>query len=154
MKTTLMQKSDAVAFLKEHDLGTLATLSSEGIPRARTVYYTCDDSLSVYFLTLANTRKVSDIRSNSHAAFVVTDPEKSQTIQIEGVFEEMTDTATFGPVISNLTARLFPEGKEPAPITHMDSAKPLLFKLIPTWIRFGDFVETQGSNEVFSSVEL
>jgi len=148
-----MQKSDAVAFLKAHSHGSLATVSVEGTPRVRTLYYACDDALSVYFLTLANTRKVNDIHSNPHAAFVVTDLEGNQTLQIEGVFEEITDTATFGPVLSDLTARLFPKGEPSAPITHMDSAMPLLFKLVPTWVRFGDFSEAYGSNEVFSNVE-
>jgi len=152
MKTSTMQKSDAVAFLKKNSYGNLATVSADGMPRVRTIYYACDDSLSVYFLTLANTRKVTDIHSNPHAAFVVTDAEKSQTLQIEGVFEEITDTATFGPILSDLTARLFPEGKESAPVAHMNPARPLFFRLVPTWVRFGDFTETKGSEEVFSNV--
>jgi len=147
-----MQRSDALTFLKAHSCGSLATVSAEGTPRVRTLYYSCDDSLSVYLLTLANTRKVSDMHSHPQAAFVVTDTEKNQTLQIEGVFEEITDTATFGPMLSELTSRLFPEGKPSAPITHMDAAKPLLFKLVPTWIRFGDFSETNASKEAFSSV--
>ncbi len=154
MKPSSMQRTDALAFLKNHSLGTLATLSTEGTPRARVLYYACDESLSLYFLTLANTRKVADIRANPKAAFVVTDAEKNQTLQIEGVFEEITDTATFGPILSELSGRLFPEESQAAPITHMDSAKPVFFKLVPTWIRFGDFVEANGSAEAFSEVEL
>lgn len=153
MKTSPMQRSDAVAFLKQHVLASLATISPEGTPRVRTVYYDCDDSLSLYFLTLENTRKVSDIRANPHAAFVVTDSEESQTLQMEGMFEEITETAAFGPALSKLSSFLYPEGKAAAPVTHMDPAKPRMFKFVPNWVRFGDFTEATGSDEAFCIVE-
>lgn len=147
-----MQRSDALAFLRSHSLGSLATISPEGMPRVRAVYYACDESLSVYFLTLENTRKVADIHADPHAAFTVTDASANQTIQIEGVFEEITDTATFGPILSELTARLFPEGQPAAPITHMDKAKPVFFKLVSSWVRFGDFSESSVSEKAFTVV--
>lgn len=153
MNTITPQKTAAYNFLTAHAYGSLATLSQDGNPRVRTVYYACDESLSIYFLTLENTRKVADIRANPAAAFVVTDADKNSTMQLEGMFEEITDTTTFGPILSNLTARLFPNHALSAPITHMDSAKPVCFKLVPTWIRYGDFLQGSSSEEVFTIVD-
>lgn len=151
---TSIQKEAASSFLNAHSVGTLATLSPEGNPRARTIYYASDDAFNIYFLSLASTRKVSDIRANPTAAFVVSGEDKAYTLQIEGTFIEMTDTATFGPIITELTAHLYPANGPEAPITHLDNAKPVFFKLSPSWIRWGDFSKGHGNEEVFTEIEL
>lgn len=152
MKDSTDTKEEALAFLKAHSLATLATVSPDGHPRARLIYYVCDDSLNLYFLSLGNTRKVSDIRANPKAAIVVSGDDKTHTLQIEGVFEEMTDTATFGPVITELSRNLFPENAPEAPITHMDKGKPVFFKFVPTWIRWGNFTLGNSNAEVFVEI--
>ncbi len=151
---TSIQKEAVLSFLKAHTIATLATVSPEGTPRARTIYYASDDAFNIYFLSLASTRKVSDIRANPTAAFVVSGDDKMHTLQIEGIFVEMTDTATFGPIITELTAHLYPANGPEAPITHLDNAKPVFFKLSPTWIRWGDFLKGHGNGEVFTEIEL
>jgi general stress protein 26 len=145
-------RADALSFLTSNSIGALATISSENNPRVRLVYYATDSDFSIYFLSLENTRKTSDIRSNEKAAFVVSSPDSHHTLQIEGVFEEMTDTATFGPVIANLTSHLFPKGEDSAPLTHLDTAKPVFFKLAPRWIRWGDFTKGTKSDDVFTEL--
>ncbi|MEO6536376.1 MAG: pyridoxamine 5'-phosphate oxidase family protein [Candidatus Paceibacterota bacterium] len=143
------QREAALSFLTSNSIGALATVSTEGTPRVRLVYYATDPDFSIYFLSLENTRKTIDIRSNTKAAFVVSSNDSHHTLQIEGLFEEMTDTATFGPVIDSLTKHLFPENDISAPITHLDKSKPVFFKLSPTWIRWGDFSKGTTSEEVF-----
>lgn len=145
-------KQEALAFLKSHSLATLATVSPEGQPRARLVYYASDDAFNVYFLSLANTRKVTDIRTNPKAALVVASGDKEHTLQIEGEFVEMTDTATFGPMITELSRNLYPEAGPSAPITHMDKARPVFFKLAPTWIRWNDFTLGDGNSRIFTEI--
>ncbi|HEY4488965.1 MAG TPA: pyridoxamine 5'-phosphate oxidase family protein [Candidatus Paceibacterota bacterium] len=153
-KTDAEMKEIALNYLKTNELGALATKSPEGKPRVRQVYYACTDDFSVYFLSLANTRKVSDIRANEEAAFVVTGSDKRHALQIEGVFEEITDTATFGPIITSLTSHLYPEGEPTAPVAHLDNAKPVCFKLKPTWVRYADFDAGLGSTSVFTEISL
>ncbi|HEY4489072.1 MAG TPA: pyridoxamine 5'-phosphate oxidase family protein [Candidatus Paceibacterota bacterium] len=153
-KTDAEMKEIALNYLKTNELGALATMSPEGKPRVRQLYYACTDDFSLYFLSLANTRKVADMRTNTEAAFVVTGPNKRRALQIEGVFEEITDTATFGPIITSLTAHLYPEGELAAPIAHLDNAKPVCFKLKPTWVRYADFDAGYGSENVFSEISL
>jgi len=150
--TNSTPKDEALTFLKAHSLATLATISPEGNPHARIVYYASDDAFNVYFLSLANTRKVADIRVNPKAAVVISDDDKQHMLQIEGVFEEMTDTATFGPIITKLSQNLFPEDGPEAPVTHMDKAKPVFFKLAPTWVRWSNFTLGRSSAEVFAEI--
>lgn len=143
-------RTDALTFLKAHDLGALATVAENGDPRVRLLYYVTDDACNLYFMTLAHTRKSTEIRTDGRAAFTVASDDASHTLQIEGVFEEMTDTATFGPVLVELTKHLFPDDHAPAPITKFGTDTPVLFKLKPTWIRWADFTKEPG--EVFSEI--
>jgi general stress protein 26 len=149
MTDTDPQKA-AYAFLTQNSIGALATKSPDGNPRVRLVYYASDDSFSIYFLSLANTRKVADIHADPAAAFVVASSDTHHTLQMEGAFEEMTDTVTFGPVLSELTKHLFPKGEISAPITHLDAAHPVFFKFTPTWIQWSDFtLGTESKDVVF-----
>jgi hypothetical protein len=140
MQNETTPKDQILAFLESHELGALATTSPEGEAHVRLVYYANDPVGNLYFLSLANTRKVADIRANTKAAFVVVSDDKEHTLQIEGNFEEITDTATFGPIIVT-------------PVTHLDPSKPVCFKLTPSWIRWGDFTKGRGNENVFTEID-
>lgn len=146
--------ADALSFLEKHSVGVVATLSSDTTPRARTVYYASDDSFSVYFFTLSGTRKVEDIAKNAHAAFVVSDETTPQTIQIEGTLSNLSDTATITAVVQKLTTTFTERGVQFAPLTHLDPGKIVFYKLTPTWVRFGDFTNGFGADNVFTELPL
>lgn len=144
----------ALEFLKSHSLGAIATTGLDGSPRVRVMYYACDDDFSIYIFSLRNTRKVEDIHENARAAFTVASDDTHHTLQIEGQFEGMTDTATFGPALATLTSHLFPADDISAPVTHLDLAKPVMFKLVPTWLRWGDFTKGSKTDDVFTEIKL
>lgn len=143
-------KTKAREFLTNNTLGTLATVASDGSPRARSLYYATDDTFAVYFVTLTGTRKVDDLAHNSAAAFVVSDENIPATLQIEGTVENITDTAVLNETVHNILATLMKRGEYFAPVTHMDAGQVLFYKLTPTWVRFGNFVIGEGNREVFS----
>jgi len=145
-------KIQARSFLAGNSLGTLATLSKDGLPRARSVYYATDDTFAVYFVTLAGTRKVEDIAHNTAAAFVVSDEDAPATLQIEGQIENITDTAVLDDTVHSILETLMKKGEHFAPVTHMDVGQIQFYKLTPTWVRFGNFVVGEGNSEVFSDV--
>lgn len=146
------QKIRALAFLKACRTGVLATISPEGAPRARTIYYEPDDAFAVYFLTLDHTRKVADLRREPRAAFVISDDQAPDTLQIEGVVRDLTESASIDPAVRGLMETLQEKGAQFAPITHLDPGHHVRFyKLVPSWIRFGDFV-AQGDDAVFSEL--
>jgi general stress protein 26 len=145
-------KEQISAFLEASELCALSTMSPEGAPHVRLVYYATDPAGNLYFLSLANTRKVADMRANDKGAVVIINSDKERTLQIEGTFEEITDTATFGPIIVSLTRHLYPNAGPDAPVTHLDNAQPVCFKLHPTWIRWADFTKGMGTSHVFTEL--
>src|SRR5581483_7954663 len=134
-------RAEALAFLKEHRTGVLATLSPQGTPRARFLYYTCDDQFNIYFLTLANTRKVEDLRMSGEAAFVVAVEDVPQTVQMEGVVEDLSNRPTDDAVINDIFDAIKSNAQYHAPLTRFDAAEVHFFRLKPRWVRWGNFTE-------------
>jgi general stress protein 26 len=149
---TIDTTNTAKAFLLSHSTGVLATLSPEGAPRARTMYYAGDDAFNIFFLTVEGTRKVDDLAHTAEAAFVISNEEGPQTLQIEGTVSDITETATLDPVTHNLLETLLARGEHFAPVTRLDMGSVHLYKLSPMWIRWGDFTQGQGSNAVLLEI--
>jgi general stress protein 26 len=147
------KREEALSFLVDHETGVLATISKSGEPHARLIYYTCDDSFNVYFMTLKSTRKVSDLICNPRAAFVVSETERPRTLQIEGVVTDLTDTAIISPTLSDFVERLMAHTKYGIPLAHFDESEIKFYSITPSWVRWGDFTIGQGTNEVLSEVD-
>jgi len=143
------KKQDAYLFLTTHRIGVLATLSPDATPRARTVYYACDESFNIYILTLTNTRKAWDLDANGHAAFVVSAEDVPQTLQIEGTVTDVSDEQVNNEIVHKIFEQLESNAQYHAPLTRFDAGVVRFFKLTPTWIRWGDFTKGNGSEEVF-----
>ena len=137
----------ALDFLGQENIGVLATLSPEGSPRARFVYYTFDEQFNIYFLTYKNTRKVTDLEKHSSAAFTVANELVPESIQIEGTVSDVTDEPTSNETIHKLFERLKSNKEFGAPLTHFDTSTFRFYKLTPSWIRFGDFTTSATRTE-------
>jgi general stress protein 26 len=153
MNDVLTKRDEALAFLWGHTTGTLATVSSEGRPHARLVYYTCDDSFNIYFITLANTRKAQDLTADPRAAFAVAEVETPKTLQMEGTVADLTDTATIDPVLANLVEVLMSNKNYGAPLTRFDTSALKFYRLTPDWVRWGDFTHGYGSDAVLTQID-
>lgn len=147
------KRDDALSFLVNNETGVLATISNKGTPRARLVYYTVDDSFNIYFLTLANTRKVADITTNPHVAFTVFQTDTPRTLQLEGTASDLTDTATNDPLLVSFIKMLSSKNTYGIPIEHLDTAVIRFFKITPTWVRWGDFTFGEGTDNVLTTIE-
>ena len=150
---TAGKREEALSFLINNETGVLATLSGEGTPRARMVYYTADDNFNVYFLTLANTRKVADMTANAHVAFVIAQTDIPHTLQIEGSVTDLTDSATNDPLLVNFVKMISSKTEYGIPAEHMDSAVIRFFKITPEWVRWGDFTFGQGTDKVLTEIK-
>src|SRR3990167_4116279 len=96
------KRADALAFLKKHRTGALATVSQEGSPRVRLVYYASGDAFEIYFMTKKSTRKVDDITRDSRVAFTISSEDVPQALQIEGVASLVEIPAEPDTVLNNL----------------------------------------------------
>jgi general stress protein 26 len=151
MTTDPDKRKAALDFLKANKSGVLATLSPEGDPRARFIYYASDNAFNVYFLTMQETRKVEDLKVNQHAAFTVATEQTPQTLQIEGVIENTTESAIIDFPLIKLTENWLSNIVHGAPLTHIELGKLSYFKLKPTWIRWGDFT-AHDNKDVFTEI--
>jgi nitroimidazol reductase NimA-like FMN-containing flavoprotein (pyridoxamine 5'-phosphate oxidase superfamily) len=132
-------RKDALAFLKRHSIGVLATAGPRNEAHASMVYYTAGDDFSVYFLTLLNTRKYRTLTDNPRAAFVVATPEIPQTIQIEGLAMDISLDEEAAARKEELFEALNKNAQFYAPITKLDPAMTAVVWLRPTWVRWADY---------------
>lgn len=148
------QRDEALSFLLNHEVGTLATVSKDGTPRARLVYYTCDDAFNIYFLTMKNTRKVADLESNAAAAFVVSEARVPRTIQIEGKVADVTDDHSLGALTTAFFRQLSSEERPyRIPLTRLDAGSFAFYRLTPTSVRWGDYASGERTEEVLVEIE-
>ncbi len=147
-------RAAALAFLKAHKTGVLATIAESGAPHARTVYFASDDTFGIYFVTNADTRKWADLQKDARAAFVVSNESVPQTLQIEGSIENLTGTALIEPALVDLAAVILSNTHYFAPLTRFNPADMVFLKLTPQWVRFGDFTSGKGTATVLHEIAL
>lgn len=144
-------RATALAFLKGRKTGVLATTSPSG-PHARTVYFASDASFNIYFVTHTDTRKWADLEADARAAFVVSDEQVPQTLQLEGTVENLTKTALIEPALVDLAAVILSNTHYFAPLTRLNPAEMVFLKLTPTWVRWGDFTGGHGTETVLHDI--
>jgi nitroimidazol reductase NimA-like FMN-containing flavoprotein (pyridoxamine 5'-phosphate oxidase superfamily) len=147
-------RADALAFLKDHSAGVIATVSKDYTPHASVIYYVADDSFNVYFLTKRGSRKHAAIGAHPQVAFTIGRQEVPQTLQIEGVASELTspeEKESHGTDLMNMLATQTP-GMIPA--GKMDGDLAVMW-LQPKWARWGDFSKPAiGNAQLFEEIQL
>ena len=141
------KRAAAYQFLKEHRAGVLASASPDGKPHASVVYYTSDERFSIYFITLASSRKYQALKANPWGAFVVGTLDMPQTLQIEGPIVELRENDDKGKHLSQLLENLTSNAQYFAPITKMDPADMVVMWLEAKWIRWADYAQSESGNE-------
>lgn len=155
MADELRAPTDALAFLKRHKTGVLATAGHDNIPHASAVHYVADDDFNVYFLTLNNSRKFKALSAHPQVAFVVSAEEVPQTLQIEGMAKDVSldeELATKKDALLDvLNSNPFFYG----PITKLDPAIRAVVWIRPTWIRWADYAFAErGAEHVFKEIPI
>ena len=79
-------------YLEKNRLMTLAT-SENDVPWAATVFFAYDDDLNIYFISVPNTRKITNLNRNPNVAIAINQfqpkGEVVQGLQIEGKAEAL-----------------------------------------------------------------
>lgn len=148
------KRAAALQFLKSHTAGVLASSGEGGRPHASVVYYTCDDRFSIYFITLASSRKYQALKAHPWAAFVVGTLDVPQTLQIEGPVVELRQEEEMGKHLPEILKRLTSNAKYFAPITKMDPADMVVMWMEAKWIRWADYAQAASGNaNVFTELD-
>lgn len=149
------KRAAALAFLKSHKAGVLATASAEGKPHASAIYYVADDDFNIYFFTLFNSRKFSAMQANPSVAFVVGTLDAPQTLQMEGVVVEMRNDQDKMAHVADLVKVLTSNSVYYAPITQLDPSETVLMWIQPKWVRWADYTSPEsGSKNVLTEIPV
>ena|SRR3989338_1331121 len=153
-ETALIRKR-ALAFLTGHKTGVLSTVSEEGNPQSRMVYYTADSDFNIYFLTLADTRKFGSLTSHPPVAFTVSNEGIPQTIQIEGVAMDITLDEAVSKKRDELFKILNSNPWFPAPTEKLGPGAQVVVWIKPTWIRWADYAYApEGPDRVYKIIPV
>ncbi len=149
------KRAEALAFLKAHKAGVLASVSPEGKPHASAIYYVADDDFNIYFLTLFGSRKFAAMQANPSVAFVVGTLDVPQTLQLEGVVVEMRNSQDWSAHVADLVKVLTSNSVYYAPITKLDPSEVVLMWIQPKWLRWADYASPEsGSKNVLTEIPL
>jgi general stress protein 26 len=129
-----MTASDILAFVRTHSLAVQASVSMLGNPQAAVVGFIATDDFEMFFDTADSTRKVQNLRHNSHCALVIGGMTSGdeRTVQYEGIADEPR-----GMVCERLKEvyfERFPEGRDRQ---HWPGLTYI--RVRPRWLRFSDF---------------
>lgn len=146
---------DALAFLKRHRTGFLATAGHDNKPHLSAVHYVCDDKFNIYFMTLRTSKKFEALSAHSEVAFTIATEDVPQTLQIEGKAMDISSSNESGSKKDELFEVLNKNPNFYPPISKMDTADTAIVWIQPTWIRWADYAFAQDGNEnVFREIKL
>jgi len=148
-------RQDALAFLKQHRTGVLATISRDYKPHASAVHYTCDDKFNVYIITLTNSRKFDALSAHPEVAFTVAVDDVPQTLQIEGAAANISSTDEAGVKKDELFEIHSKNALFYAPIWKMDMHDTAIIWIQPRWVRWSDYAFAKdGDEHVFQEIPM
>jgi len=148
-------KAEALRFLKGHQAGVLATVSADGQPHASAVYYTVDDDFNVYFLTQSSSRKAQAIAANPRVAFTVGTQDVPQTVQLEGIAEEIRYEPEKNDKAAKLAEGFMSASTYFAPVTKLDPASIIIVWIQPKWVRWADYATAaSGTANIWKDIPL
>lgn len=139
-------RTDALAFLKRHKTGILASVSRDYKPHASLVNYVCDDKFNIYFMTLRTSRKFDALSAHSEVAFTIATEDVPQTLQIEGKAMDISSSDEAGRKKDELFEALNKNPSFYPPISKMDTADTAIIWIQPYWIRWADYAFAEDGN--------
>lgn len=125
----------------------IATVDIHGKPYVATVYYVTHRDLTCFFLAKTDTQKAINLTVNPAIAGVVTDAERTVSLQLRGVAEDITLTKEAPKITSDLAEILRQKALWPSPAAKMDSGEYQLFAIHPQHIRLADFSKPYSGND-------
>jgi len=129
--SALVDRSSLASFVQQRGLAVLASTSERGEPQAALVGVTATDQGEIVFDTLVSSRKYANLRRNSQVALVI-GWDDEQTVQLEGIAEEIKDPAQ-DPAVAAYYEQ-YPDGRERA--TWPEIA---YIRVTPVWARYSDY---------------
>lgn len=131
-----------LGFLKQENLATLSTITSDNNPDAATIYYMIKDNFNIYFLTRNETGKYKNIQKHQEVVLTITNEQKLETVKIRGKAQPVTDNPTIiTDIITTLahSERFVADLDQLLPIIKRDAGEFVVLKVEPYKIRMSKY---------------
>jgi pyridoxine/pyridoxamine 5'-phosphate oxidase len=137
-----MTETDLHAFMTQHKLGVLGSISPAGAPQSALVGIAVTPRLEIVFDTVKSSRKFANLKSAPPCSFVI-GWAGEQTVQYEGRAEELAppELARY----QQIYFQAWPDG--PA---RMSWPRIVYFVVRPAWIHYSDFDQDPPLIEEFT----
>ena len=134
-------KNSARLFLRNHPLGTLATMGEDGMPQLAAVYFLPEDDFTCFFVTKESTRKYANISRQPIATFLSFDESALVSIELTGSVALVTDLAEVAKAITAFQklAETRSAGYWVPPVSKVAGSQFVVCKLVPTMVNFNNF---------------
>lgn len=146
----------ALEFLRNHQVGVLATTSSSGVPHASVIYYAVDPLLNITFITKHRTRKAVNLRANNRAELVVYDEKTQTTVEVSGKVFELMDAEEASQAFRNaLRSSLNTAENAIPPIAKLAAGDYVAYRLRSAQVRLAVFNRRSGeqAERLFEVIE-
>jgi general stress protein 26 len=136
-----MTKEFLYNFIRQYNLAVISTLSKDNKPEAALVGFAVSRDLEIVFDSVKTSRKYKNLLQNPSVAVVI-GWDNETTVQYEGTATELSgDNAAY---YKEIYFEVYKDGRE------RDKTWPHIvhFKITPKWIRYSDFNEGGGIEEM------
>jgi general stress protein 26 len=156
MPVQLSEKRERILdFLKNHEIGVLATVDPNGNPSAATIYFTVDDALNISFLTKTGTKKHDNLTRHAHAVLVVYEASSQTTAQVQGIALEVTNEKEAQQIFADIlkVSMQTSEGGVP-PISKLQAGEYVTYRISPKEIRMAVYIRPDSGhyNSLFETI--
>ncbi|MEO6730687.1 MAG: pyridoxamine 5'-phosphate oxidase family protein [Ferruginibacter sp.] len=128
------------SFIRRYKYAVVATVSPGNSPESACVGIAVTEDLKIIFDTVSDSRKYQNLLLNPNISFVI-GCDNGQTIQYEGT-ATIPDANELDSIL-RVYFEIFPDGKE-----RKENWKNIAyFCVVPRWIRFSDFNQTDTQIE-------
>jgi nitroimidazol reductase NimA-like FMN-containing flavoprotein (pyridoxamine 5'-phosphate oxidase superfamily) len=148
------QRTKCRKFLRNHDVGVIASATLDGRPHASVVNYYANDKFEIYFIAREHAQKFKNILVNPLAALVVTDDQLTTSLEIKGDAFKLDDTPAVLDTLRDLAAIVRRNHSGPLPIMNQPGSELHLFCLQPRTIAYADFRPSHPNGGEYFELEL
>jgi general stress protein 26 len=135
------------SFLRQHHMGILSTVSTEGKPWGSAIYFVADEQFTFYFVTRAETYKFQNLEANPYVALTIADPDSQTTVQLAGKISPLPYEDYLDVVFRRMTKiRPAHDHQWMPPIDKLRAGNYMPLVITPEKLQYADYSHTKADS--------
>jgi general stress protein 26 len=132
------------AFLKQHPMGVLSTVSKDGAPWGAAIYYVADEDFNFYFVTRIETFKYQNLDKNPFVALTIADSDSQTTVQVAGKISKVP-VEDYMDIVFDKLAKVKPKDDHNwvPPLTKVHKGNFMPLRITPTKVQYANYKDTK-----------